>query len=1075
MTTATAVPAAGSDAGTSSKPSSRGRLGSNALGFIKQAVSTAASSAPSKQTTAVNDRPMVSTGNTKASSSSSKTVSSTSRTVNSQPASKHGKQPAAAPAPRLTKAQQAAAAAAAEAEKQRCEQEEMRRDQERVAMMHEEQLCWSVQSAVSSYMRSHAEAVDRIRATHADAVRRLEARAASSKAKLSELRSSAYKKTLKADLKKGMGVAKRVSAMTEENVSSVLKDVCSINLSRYSSEIGLAIGADKSLSPQDIHGVVVIATAMHQRYQDFTPVLMHTVLSALAVAVEVCGVGAGAVAAGATSATTADASAAKGKASAVGSPSAQSSAAAGASNPVLSAIQGARSRLPLSYDMSMEGDGGVSAAAVATAAKDSVDSDPRAAATRLRVLLRLILELHAAGIFTDNAAVMNIITGMMGEAGKEGRDIAVVASKMASGAGQAASPAALALTTTNALHQPRTPVFALPSQQQDRGKPATLSSIIERQAPSSAPTATAQSPRPPPPLSAPAVTDQVAKRCVRELPLVLSLLKHCGEDLTGIQSRSTRVWLSGLPSKCPTAATAADPRSAWAGSDGLRDWEDQANVSLDSAAGGGVGGRELPGQHRTTPSIGSAASSSSLSIPTSTAESYTAAWLDARHGLAPPPTLTVPVATFLHGLLVLQGPISPPLPPSAFNDKTGALQVKSPLFSANEQWMMLAACDRYCDAVFQQLLADNKAVRRKQRRLYLAQFQREPTDKLQLEMEQQKEAFERLHKTVSDLADCLDRDVPVMPTGFDDLGPDTDEVKAGAPGSVTVWSGFGGELGSLGPFDSEVDRAFYRDVLDLPQAVPAAVLDPDAARAALEKQAAAGAAIAAKKLQFASVARPAVTDRRKGTLTGALEQLYGKSQANQYNRGVGVGANVKVVSEEGGDGTAGEGPDDEDEDAEANDAGSVDDDAGSVDNQQELAEIMASDAADADATPGASFGSFTVGAPAAAGVDGGVGVADQYRYNAMLDSLRKTGSKESTDAWAVDFLLKGLNNRKNRHRLTKFLFNAPSQNTDLYPFYARLATIMDTGGWTGVDAPARVDRSCCRCGSVLFSCTVSLY
>jgi hypothetical protein len=119
-----------------------------------------------------------------------------------------------------------------EEERKRFEAEEMKAEVERLNMMREEERTKAVDAAVNRYLASHADAVQQIQSAVSVAQRRAELRAGNDADVLRKYRSSAYRKELKSDLKKGMGFAKRVTAMAEETVAGILKDISTLNLSR---------------------------------------------------------------------------------------------------------------------------------------------------------------------------------------------------------------------------------------------------------------------------------------------------------------------------------------------------------------------------------------------------------------------------------------------------------------------------------------------------------------------------------------------------------------------------------------------------------------------------------------------------------------------------------------------------------------------------------------------------------------------------------------------------------------------------------------------------------------------------
>lgn len=88
------------------------------------------------------------------------------------------------------------------------------------------------------------------------------------------------KKKLKSDLKKCTAFCKKIKSTLnwdKQIISSMVKDVESLNLTRYIEEIANAFMECK-LKVGDVSGVVEICLALHQRYGDFMDVLLSRVL-----------------------------------------------------------------------------------------------------------------------------------------------------------------------------------------------------------------------------------------------------------------------------------------------------------------------------------------------------------------------------------------------------------------------------------------------------------------------------------------------------------------------------------------------------------------------------------------------------------------------------------------------------------------------------------------------------------------------------------------------------------------------------------------------------------------------------
>ena len=79
------------------------------------------------------------------------------------------------------------------------------------------------------------------------------------------------KKSLKSDLKKCTAFCKKIKSAPSFDdivVKSMLKDISTLNLTRYLEEIANAF-LESKLKVVDVYGVVQVCTALHQRYSDF--------------------------------------------------------------------------------------------------------------------------------------------------------------------------------------------------------------------------------------------------------------------------------------------------------------------------------------------------------------------------------------------------------------------------------------------------------------------------------------------------------------------------------------------------------------------------------------------------------------------------------------------------------------------------------------------------------------------------------------------------------------------------------------------------------------------------------------
>lgn len=200
------------------------------------------------------------------------------------------------------------------------------------------------------------------------------------------------KASLKTDLKRSMGLVKRIKNLTEESVEPLAKEIESINLSRYASEVAVAI-VDDRLKSTDVPGAVLLASRMHQRYADFRVTLMMSVFGGLAASLEAVGL------------------CAPRKDDSRGRPGKAPSRKAGARSGPLSlgdAIAAARARVAAEVVEADDDDllggsvkGTAAAAAHTVAGGGTGGEESKNAGTRCRTLLRLLWELFRAGVYDD--------------------------------------------------------------------------------------------------------------------------------------------------------------------------------------------------------------------------------------------------------------------------------------------------------------------------------------------------------------------------------------------------------------------------------------------------------------------------------------------------------------------------------------------------------------------------------------------------------------------------------------------------------------------------------------------------
>lgn len=616
------------------------------------------------------------------------------------------------------------------------EREELAADKERLALWSHEEATRALNTVVMRFIRVHNAAVLRIEETHAGARRRASIRLSTSVAELKSLRSPTARRLLKPDLKKGIGLAKRAQAVTSETLEGLLRDVASTSLTRYAGEIAVAMGASDSLRPENIDAIVSLAVALHQRYTDFACILVQTVLAGIAHAVDITHIGA---------------------------PEKGVTTASGAvpSNPILSAVAAARARYPIEVDVGGEGSG-VTASGITSAAKEAVTSDPKTAASRLRFLFRLFTELFTAGIITDAEDLLSIFLALLGEPAKEAASACKKARSSKSNNG--AAPDAIVTLSSAAARTPFLVEIAAPEAANDSAAAAT---VTEEAAP-------APSQLLPWQVSMAPVTDRVAKRAVRELPLVLGLLRASSnglsfaEDILGIVSRSTRLWST----------------------------------------------TSLP---RVNPGIGDA-------TPTSGDNVYLTAWARARQGAEPSAAVRTQIHSYEVALNVM-------LKNSSASTSDTSMVIPFPLpsasalFSHEQQLIALRSCERYFDAVCRALVIETLALRKAERRAELARFSKAKKDDkgdAGSDVDTLRASQERLLSGCTALADVLDRVLPVLPESASDLSD------GAAMGNFTIWAA-GSSFGAtgFGAFDDAASYAFYCEIPNLRETHPGVLLDPD--------------------------------------------------------------------------------------------------------------------------------------------------------------------------------------------------------------------------------------------------------
>lgn len=87
------------------------------------------------------------------------------------------------------------------------------------------------------------------------------------------------KTTLKSDVKKTSMFVNKLRSMNTEGLSQCIRDVETLNLTLYISEIVMAI-LEMSFKPTDVPLIIRLIVALHKRYEDFAPLLLEKLKTA---------------------------------------------------------------------------------------------------------------------------------------------------------------------------------------------------------------------------------------------------------------------------------------------------------------------------------------------------------------------------------------------------------------------------------------------------------------------------------------------------------------------------------------------------------------------------------------------------------------------------------------------------------------------------------------------------------------------------------------------------------------------------------------------------------------------------
>lgn len=881
------------------------------------------------------------------------------------------------------------------------ERELVKQERERALMQAEEERQRALDARLAQLNALRQEAVGRIAETLASAQRRQALRKGHSAKTLTELRSLKARKGMKSDVKKSTGIAKRVTTLTEETLPSLLKDIEGFNLSRYASEVAIAL-VGPHLKSGDVEPSVAVASALHQRYADFAPSLLQAVVTCLMTAVDTAGMGA-------PPTPVLPPGAAGG---ALDSLPPKERRAVIAANPVLGALESAKARIPpppsdfgggdfgggggrggddLAADFGGgskagggSGAGAGSGGTGATIASTEADRDPKQAPGRVRLLLRLLIELHAAGIHGDTAGLTGVLLSLLSEAGAQAARDATKGSLLAAATASSAGAAGDSKPGGDAAPE---------------GDSAPAPAATGPSKPFGAARPLGYAPRPD------AIPDKVARRLVRELPLVVSLVKGAGgEDLLAVPSRRTRAWLTTLPAPLLTAWVSAHGGSTGGFDvgtyrDEIRGYEDASRLLRLEAEGGW----ELQAEGKTAPVAAAAAAPAS------------------GEGAPPSSSLSEP-----------SPPLGPFLPSLALSPPDAAL--------------IRRGVDRYFDCVGKVLVSEHTALRRQEKAADLLLFQKgEVPERLTVALEAARAQYDRLLSGVSSLAECLDRDLPELP----DLG---EEAAAGGS-TLTLWAGGSLGAGSFAPFDDAFTRSFYRDVPQLRDTVPLVLLDPDGS-AGLLGAGAPAASGAAGGAPSGAAARPVAIlrekdfvdpNRVKGSIDSALSFLKTPAPGGSAAAGKAAGPSAPGSDASGSSAVAssapaapGGGGGDVSSLLSGGDRDDDEDESGQFRPSAGVAALLAA-ASGADAS-----------APSASASSDASAMATRFRV--LLEGLPRCGSREQVDEWVTDYVMERHNTKANRARLLKAIATSPPVFSDALPYYGRVVATLE-GAVKGFAAP----------------------
>lgn len=948
------------------------------------------------------------------------------------------------------------------------------------ALAAEEERARNLDLATRCISAARTDALARIREVMARAARVSGLRTSLTSTSLISARSLVARRALKSDVKKCMALVKRAAAANEETAAALVRDVEVYNLSRYASEIAVALVANERLKTSDIDALLSIAMPLHLRYPDFGPTLVHGLFAALTAAAMAADGGSGALAG------------------------------------IVAASGAARARVPAPPPP----DDGIieTATSILPGGDDSADGsgcapDPRHAAGRVRLLLRLLLELFVSSIYSDTPGMLLLLLSVFGvdltEAAAAVQSVSAVRRHSSATKAAAATPEASLFFSSN---------------------------VSASGGPFSSPR-TCETPAIP-------VTERAAVRAARDLPFALAMLRPLSlgvgvpatgmpppaptlsQDVLGIVSRRTRMWLGSLLAAAEVSRSIDDVALPM-----LRAFADahlavdSLGLGSDSRSGSGDGDGDIDAVHTAAPAAVLTRFAVRVLCP-SPARQVFPTLPHAEQGASRESLQATAAAATSNDIAALA---------------SRCLRPHSPVFAAAEQQLLRNAADRFFDCASQALTIEHVRLARAEKRNDVVSFTRGSLpERLAAEVEALRVSLERLTAGVVALADVLDRDVPPLPDALSILAEE-EEVAAASIGGNGSAGGAGAGAVAFLPFDDARAYAFYRDLPLLREAVPGSLLDADGALASAgastrtfdEGEA---SAVASVITTVRYVPRQTEISSARGSVASALTQLtpemlgagaaaaaiaalpahsLAPPRANSFASGVGAatGSNrslsrllnynavalaTVIGDEEGVAASSGDAlstasaalADSGKADATTNSGGvyrptdarlralfgdyavSA---AGAAESDEAAVQALLDTLGGSDGCGSGVGGSGVSGGSSSGGL-GGASAAAQLpapraalrdagssaslvRFQALLERLPECGSKDAVDAWTLEFCENGHCTKPNRGRLIHALFYASAYVPDVVSM--ERASVLRRGGISLMAQPPPPPPSLC--------------